>query len=560
LIADGWTEHLTIVIRRTPTSVRINVERGHKSVSHDLFANGFFSVAISKTGNSSVTFLSTIGILRGLSHRDFACVPLKPLRSIAAPTSNCTTSAAVRCRPQNNSRCWRAERRNKLMKRLNAVLGLAFSLAMTFALMFSSQAGPSRRHVTTTQQKKYIAHEIHIVDQNGQPAVSAVPSGTGQIFDVAVGVDGFTFTPSTANIQVGDTVRWTWLSNGHSVTSGDPCTADEQFCSPDDTNCDQGVLSNTGAVYEHTFDQAGTYSYFCVAHCALGMTGVVNVVPRATGLLYGSTGGDHAAGGGRLWLFDVTNETATLIGDTGFDRLGGIAFDSNGTLYGVAGGASNPSTLLTIDPSNGMATVIGPISDPDAHVDGLRFNSQGILYGSAFNSSEGAGTLVTIDPSDGNVVSSLTLVGSGDSFCAGIAFDSKDVLYGSRGNGSREEDLDVIDQITGVLTPIGPMEVVISDIVFGPNGILFASNPNGVLYRIDPVTGTKTLLFETGITQLSGLTAAPGGPTPTPTPTVTPPVTPTPTPTVTPSPTATPTPVGRTTPTPRPRPTPFPRP
>lgn len=449
------------------------------------------------------------------------------------------------------------------MKRLNALVRIASLLATTFATVFLSQAESGDRHISAAHQKQTSGHAIHIVDQNGRPAVSGVPSGTGQIFDVAVGVDGFTFTPSTANIQVGDTVRWTWLSNGHSVTSGDPCTPDEQFCSPDDTNCDAGTLSNTGTVYEHTFATAGTYSYFCFAHCALGMTGVVNVVPRATGLLYGSTGGDHAAGGGRLWLFDVTNQTATLIGDTGFDRLGGIAFDSNGTLYGVSGASAQQGTLMTIDPTNGTATVIGLLSDPNAAVDGLRFNSQGVLYGGSFNNSKGVGQLLTIDPSDGTVLTSLTLVGSGNSFCPGIAFDALDVLYGSRGNSSgHEEDLDLIDQVTGVLAPIGPMETVITDIVFAPDGVLYGSNPNGVLYRIDPVTGAKTLLFETGITQLSGLAAAPGSPTPTPTPTVTPTVTPTPTPTAIPSatPTVTPTPVGRPTPSPRPRPTPFPRP
>jgi hypothetical protein len=175
------------------------------------------------------------------------------------------------------------------------------------------------------------------------------------------------------------------------------------------------------------------------------------------------------------------------------------------------------------------------------------------------------GQLLTIDPSDGTVLTSLTLVGSGNSFCPGIAFDSKDVLYGSRGNSSgRTEDLDLIDQVTGVMTPIGPMEFVISDIVFAPDGILYGSSPTGELYTIDPTTGAKTLLFNTSIAQLSGLAAAPASPTPTPTPTptVTPTVTPTPTPSVTPSPTptATPTPVVRPTPTPRPRPTPFPRP
>lgn len=441
------------------------------------------------------------------------------------------------------------------MKRSNPIVRIAFLLAATFTTVFLSQAGSNDRYISTAHQKQTSAHTIHIVDQNGRPAVSGVPSGGGQIFDVAVGKGGDVFVPDTVTISVGDTVRWTWAEDGHSVTSGDPCTPDEQFCSPDDTNCDQGILSDLGTVYEHTFDQAGTYNYFCFAHCAIGMTGVVNVFSPSDILLYGSTGGDNATGGGRLWLIDVTTQSASLIGDTGFDRLGGIAFDSSGTLYGVSGGSSNQGTLMTIDPANGTATVIGLLSDPNAAVDALRFNSQGVLYGGSFNNSKSVGQLLTIDPSNGNVLSTLTLVGSGNSFCPGIAFDSQDVLYGSRGNSSgRTEDLDLIDQVTGVLTPIGPMEAVISDIVFAPDGILYGSSPTGDLYTIDPTTGAKTLLFNTSIAQLSGLAAAPASPTPTPTPTATP----SPTPTATP--TATPTPVGRPTPTPRPRPTPFPRP
>jgi len=168
------------------------------------------------------------------------------------------------------------------MKRSNAAARIAFSLAATFALVFSSQAQSGDRHIITAQQKQTSAHAIHIVDQNGRPVVNGVPSGTGQIFDVSVGLDGLTFTPPTANISVGDTVRWTWFSNGHSVTSGTPCTVDGQFCSPDDMNCDQGALSNTNFVYTHTFAQAGTFNYFCFAHCAFGMVGVVNVAAGPT--------------------------------------------------------------------------------------------------------------------------------------------------------------------------------------------------------------------------------------------------------------------------------------
>jgi plastocyanin/uncharacterized MnhB-related membrane protein len=122
------------------------------------------------------------------------------------------------------------------------------------------------------------APAITIVDQNGRVVPDAPPSAITQIFDVTVGPSGMlVFSPSTVTISVGDTVRWTWGSSGHSVTSGNPCVADGQFCSPNDTNCGAGTLSNMGAVYQHTFTQAGTYSYFCHAHCEYGMIGTINV-------------------------------------------------------------------------------------------------------------------------------------------------------------------------------------------------------------------------------------------------------------------------------------------
>jgi plastocyanin len=122
------------------------------------------------------------------------------------------------------------------------------------------------------------AAAITIVDQNGRLVPNTPPSTISQIFDVTVGPNGMlVFSPDPVTISVGDTVRWTWGSSGHSVTSGTPCTVDGQFCSPNDTNCSAGVLSNMGAVYQHTFTQAGTYSYFCHVHCAFGMTGTINV-------------------------------------------------------------------------------------------------------------------------------------------------------------------------------------------------------------------------------------------------------------------------------------------
>jgi len=167
------------------------------------------------------------------------------------------------------------------VKRSNRRAQLSCWLAMLIATAFlpAAESGDNRSAATTGEQRAFPS--IRIVDQHGRPVPSGRRLAGSQVFDVAVGPSGnkIRFVPDTLNISVGDTVRWTWESDDHSVTSGTSCAADGQFCSPDNMNCDAGVLSNTGFVYEHTFTQAGTYSYFCALHCFAGMTGVINVRP-----------------------------------------------------------------------------------------------------------------------------------------------------------------------------------------------------------------------------------------------------------------------------------------
>jgi plastocyanin len=101
-------------------------------------------------------------------------------------------------------------------------------------------------------------------------------------FNVTVAPGGATmFSPSAANIHVGDTVMWTWAGNGHTVTSGDSlnCLADGIFCDLNDQNCGSAPRLNAGATYSHTFTTAGTFTYFCQPHCFAGMLGRVVVVP-----------------------------------------------------------------------------------------------------------------------------------------------------------------------------------------------------------------------------------------------------------------------------------------
>ena len=154
-------------------------------------------------------------------------------------------------------------------------------LTALLAIVFLCSADAGDKPITGGTSKNYAHAPIRIVDQYGRQALNGTPYVGSEIFDVTVGPVGneFSFVPDTVNISVGDTVRWTWESDFHSVTSGTSCIADGQFCSPDNMNCDAGILNDTGFVYEFTFTQPGMYQYFCALHCFAGMTGVVNVLP-----------------------------------------------------------------------------------------------------------------------------------------------------------------------------------------------------------------------------------------------------------------------------------------
>jgi len=196
---------------------------------------------------------------------------------------------------------------------------LIFWVTAIFALGLLVRAESGQRR-TSLPAQKHAAPPIRILDQNGRQAVSGIPSPNGTTVDVAVGPGGgFTFDPDTINISVGDTVRWTWGSSGHSVTSGPPCVADSQYCSPNDTNCSPGSLSNVGTVYTHTFTNAGSYSYHCLSHCLLGMTGTVIV-----------SGGCTPSG----WS---AGQDLPSVGA----RLTGVYFQANGKFYAMGGRSSD---------------------------------------------------------------------------------------------------------------------------------------------------------------------------------------------------------------------------
>src|SRR5437660_6390825 len=261
--------------------------------------------------NDSVTFLSRP---LKLSFKHSACVFWTHLRNI--PSLNRRVSAAF----QWSKFGLLARRETSTRMKISNAARLIFWVAVFVATGFLAQAESGDRRASMSLQKQHFGAPIRILDQNGQPAVSGMPSATSTTVDVIVGGgNGFQFVPDTVNISVGDTVRWTWSTSGHSVTSGMPCQADSQYCSPNDMNCAAGTLSNVGFVYTHTFTRSGAYSYFCASHCVIGMTGVVNV-----------SGGCAPSG----WSAGP-NLPTTLV------RAVGVWFPADGNFYTMGGRTSD---------------------------------------------------------------------------------------------------------------------------------------------------------------------------------------------------------------------------
>ena len=86
---------------------------------------------------------------------------------------------------------------------------------------------------------------------------------TGAVIDgKQLTIDNFSFAPMTVTVPVGTTVTWT----NHDDIPHNVVSPDRKFKSP---------VLDTGEMFSHTFDVAGTYKYYCSIHPR--MTGQVVV-------------------------------------------------------------------------------------------------------------------------------------------------------------------------------------------------------------------------------------------------------------------------------------------
>ncbi len=103
------------------------------------------------------------------------------------------------------------------------------------------------------------------------PTLTPTPTPVAAVTVLVGHNGGATFEPASVNIQPGETVRWSWETGSHSVTSGVPLQPDGLF--------DSGVHF-VPFTFFHTFNTAGSFPYFCEVHGSM-MTGVV-IVGAAT--------------------------------------------------------------------------------------------------------------------------------------------------------------------------------------------------------------------------------------------------------------------------------------
>ena len=183
---------------------------------------------------------------------------------------------------------------------------------------------------------------------------------------------------------------------------------------------------------------------------------------------------------GNLYSINLANGTATLVGAL---RLAGkpvgvtgmAAHPKDGTLFGITSEQSpnHPRSLVTIDPSSGVATLIGELGVAGSDI---AFDAKGTLYMWLPATTQ----LGTVNPSSG-AVTPLGRPGPQGS-PAGIAIDPQGMVFvTAKGAGGTLDNVDLASGALQVGPPLvgAPFATQINSMSFSPSGLLLAVNSNG---------------------------------------------------------------------------------
>ncbi|MBP7747796.1 MAG: PQQ-dependent sugar dehydrogenase [Phycisphaerae bacterium] len=97
-------------------------------------------------------------------------------------------------------------------------------------------------------------------------AISATASATTW----NVTASGTSFSPANLTVAPGDTIHWVWVNGIHTVTSGTGCTHNTPFF--------DAPLDAAHPTFDYVVPTGvPSIPYFCLPHCAFGMTGLITV-------------------------------------------------------------------------------------------------------------------------------------------------------------------------------------------------------------------------------------------------------------------------------------------
>jgi plastocyanin len=141
------------------------------------------------------------------------------------------------------------------------------------------------------------------------------PSAWAQGQEVTVRMEDNFFDPANITVEPGTTVTWVQSGdNPHTTTSYDGLW-------------DSGMIEGgSGGTFSFTFEEPGTFDYFCIPHESLGMIGSVTVT--------GGTATATATGTATA----TASPTATALSDTGGPPVSSLLITLAATLALVVSG------------------------------------------------------------------------------------------------------------------------------------------------------------------------------------------------------------------------------
>ncbi len=228
---------------------------------------------------------------------------------------------------------------------------------------------------------------------------------------------------------------------------------------------------------------------------------LVGALPAfADGVIYGSANNNN------LYSINPTTGVATLIGSMG-QVMTDIAINGSNQMFAIGPLANGNTNLYSINLANGAPTTIGSNNN---FLNALGFGSGGTLYAAGGDPVQGGTLFGTVNTGTGAFTSIHNNPGNNSSGDLAFAF-LNGVMYASTFgaiHGTSSDQLWTVNLATGVETFVGNIG---KPNVFGLavlGGVLYGLDNAGDLLTINPTTGVGTVVANNAI-GWTGATSAP---------------------------------------------------